>query len=50
MDILLGCLVLVVTLGMITALVLHSRRVIDRIARNGGTSARRALRDMHRED
>ena len=48
MDILFGCVILVLTLGLLTLLVLHGRRVIDRLARRGGTSARKALRDIRR--
>lgn len=45
-DILFGCAVLTAALGCLTALVLWSRRIIERVARRGGGSAREILRDL----
>ncbi len=44
-DTLLGCIIVAVALGLVTFLVLWSRRSIRRIARNGLGS----VRELHRE-
>jgi len=44
-DILLGCIIAGAALGLITYLVLWSRRTIDRIAERGSRSAREIVKE-----
>jgi len=46
----LGCLIIVFALGVLTFLVLYSRRRIDRIARNGYGSARDVVKELGRDE
>jgi uncharacterized membrane protein YccC len=48
-DTILGCVVVVAALGLITYLVLWSRRTIDRIAKSGLRTAREIVRELRRE-
>jgi len=45
-DAIWGCIVLAITLIAMVALVFWSRRTINRIARNGGGSVRKILREL----
>ena len=45
-DAILGCIILAISLIVMIALVFWSRGTINRIARNGGGSARKILRDL----
>ena len=48
MDMLFGCIAIAVSLMLIVALVFWSRRTIDRIARNGYSSARKIMRNLRK--
>jgi len=43
-----GCVILALALGLMTYLVLRSRRMIERIARRGYGSARRIVKELDR--
>jgi hypothetical protein len=47
MNVLIGCVVTVVALFLIVALVLWSRRTINRIAKNGFRTARQTLKELN---
>jgi len=44
-----GFVIVIAALGIVTYLVLWSRRTIDRIGRQGFRSARETIREMNRE-
>jgi hypothetical protein len=46
-NVLIGCVVTAVALISITALVLWSRRTINRIAKNGFRTARQTLKELN---
>ena len=48
-DAIVGCLIIAAAVGLLTFLVLASRRRIDRIGRRGYRSARDILKDLDRE-
>ena len=45
-DILIGCIAVAGAVGLITCLVLWSRRAIDRIARSRSSSAREIVKEL----
>jgi hypothetical protein len=45
-----GIVLIVVALGLVTVLVLYSRRIIERIARSKSRSAREIARDLRRDE
>ena len=47
MNVLIGCVVIAVALTLIIALVLWSRRTINRIAKNGFRTARQTLKELN---
>ena len=47
-DAIVGCVVIVIVLGLIVLLVWWSRRTINWIARTGSRSARKIMRDVNR--
>jgi len=47
-EIVAGCLILALALGVLTYLVFWSRRTIERIARRGCGSARRIVKELDR--
>ncbi len=46
-DVIIGCVLLVGSLGLLTILVFVSRRRIDRIARRGYRSARTIVKELN---
>jgi len=48
-DVILGCLVIFVSVGLCGGLVIWARREIDRTARRGYRSAREVLQERDRE-
>ena len=48
-DIVIGCLLVAGALGLVTYLVLWSRRAIDRIAANDRRSTREIVKELRRE-